>query len=58
MLLTVNVESLMRNMELLESFIIFFEVCTAIFCNLQHFFLLLGLFWMKEKAAVHLQILE
>lgn len=28
----------MRNMKLLESFIIFFEVCTAILCNLQHFF--------------------
>lgn len=28
----------MRNMKLLESFIIFSEVCAAILCNLQHFF--------------------
>lgn len=38
--LSQNMESLMRNMKLLESFIILFEVCIAILCNLQQFSLL------------------
>lgn len=41
----------MRNMTLLESFIIFFEASTASLCNLQHFFLLLGIFWMQEQSS-------
>lgn len=54
--LKLDIDSLMRNMKLLESFIIFFEVCIAILCNLQQFFLLSGFFfWWKRKAAVHLQ---
>lgn len=49
--LKLDIESLMRNMKLLESFIIFFEVCIAILCNLQQFFLLSGFFLMKEKSS-------
>lgn len=48
----------MRNMKLLESFIILFEVCIAILCNLQQFSLLLGFsfsFLDDRKAAAHLQ---
>lgn len=41
----------MRNMKLLESFIIFLEVRTAILCNLQHFFILSWIFWMEEKSS-------
>lgn len=42
----------MRNMKLLFSFIIFFEVCTAILYNLQHFFYQdFFFFWMKEKSS-------
>lgn len=33
-----------RNVKLLESFIILFEACSASLCNLQHFFLLSGIF--------------
>lgn len=44
----------MRNMKLLESFIILFEVCIAILCNLQQFSLLpdfFFFFWMTEKSS-------
>lgn len=40
----------MRNMKLLFSFIIFFEVCTAILYNLQHFFYQDFFFFLDERG--------
>lgn len=50
----------MRNTKLLESFIIFFEVCIAILCNLQQFFLLSGFFFLdaRERQLFTFRILE
>lgn len=49
----------MRNMKLLESFIIFFEACAASLCNLQHFFLLSGIFLdAREKQLFTFRVLE
>lgn len=54
----------MRNMKLLESFIILFEVCIAILCNLQQFSLLPGFFLSfsflddREKQLFTFRILE
>lgn len=57
--LKLDIDSLMRNMKLLESFIIFFEVCIAILCNLQQFFLLSGFFFdEREKQLFTFRILE
>ena len=59
MLQSLNMESLMRNMKLLESFIIFFEACAASLYNLQHFFLLSGIFLdAKEKQLFTFRVLE
>lgn len=52
-------EALMRNMKLLESFIIFFEAYTGILCNLWHFLLfIMNFFRWREKQLFPLRVSE